>query len=55
LLRAKRDAVAAKVFFKKAIKHNGRPAKGHRRLNLSGLELGWIQKGLDRKEPLSSL
>lgn len=27
LLRAKRDAVAAKAFFKKAIKHNGRRAK----------------------------
>ena len=27
LLRAKRDAAAAKAFFKKAIKHNGRPAK----------------------------
>lgn len=27
LLRAKRDAAAAKAFFKKAIKHNGRSAK----------------------------
>ena len=27
LLRAKRDAVAAKAFFKKAIKENGRPSK----------------------------
>ena len=27
LLRGKRDAIAAKAFFKKAIKHNGRPAK----------------------------
>ena len=27
LLRAKRDAVAAKAYFKKAIKHNGRPEK----------------------------
>jgi putative transposase len=27
LLRAKRDAAAAKAFFKKAIKHNGKPTK----------------------------
>jgi len=53
LLRARRDAVAAQAFFKKAIKHNGRPEKVT--VDKSGSNkaaLDYFNEGLEENEKI---
>jgi transposase-like protein len=54
LLRGKRDAGAAKAFFKKAIKHNGRPTKATVDKSGSNKEaLDFCNLGVSEKEKMA--